>query len=89
MAVGCGQLSSCLGAWLSWGSWNHSWPPQEQLGRLLLPAPGLALRPSDMHLALAESSLYFLESEASDWLSQAHVWSGYQDGRRWGKQGKG
>ena len=40
MAVGCGQLSGYLGAWLSWGSWNHSWPPQEQLGRLLLAAPG-------------------------------------------------
>ena len=40
MAVGCGQLSGCLGAWFSW---NHSWLPQEQLGRLLLPAPGLAL----------------------------------------------
>lgn len=49
---------------------------------------GLALRPSDVHLALPESSLYFLEPEASDWLSQAHVWSGYQDGRRRERQGK-
>lgn len=42
---------------------------------------GLALQPSDVHLALPESSLYFL-NQASDWLSQAQrlVWlSGWQE----------